>query len=128
MGHHCEKLILHPVGFFGLGSSLLLPDKQLIAFSLSAPPTADGLMKTIQSLGDHLIVVVPMALASKVEDFVQRMKAGTVKGKPTAFTPIIVDRTAPETLTHKKLHAEVAGGVARMLGETNSVLWITPEP
>jgi len=104
------------------------PDKyQVIAFSLSSPPTADGLMKTIQSLTDHLIVVAPMSHAERVEDFIKGMKGGTVKGRPTEFNPIVIRRTAGEPVTNKKLRAEVAGGIARMLGDTGAVLWIMPE-
>ncbi|MBI2930174.1 MAG: hypothetical protein HYY16_00865 [Planctomycetes bacterium] len=95
---------------------------EVIAFNLSAPPTADVLLRPVQSQSDELIVVAPMALVPKVEEFIKGVQAGTVKGRPTTFNPIVIRRGDP-----KKLPAEIAGGIARMLGDPHSALWILPD-
>jgi hypothetical protein len=106
----------------------VVPDQyQVIGFNLSAPPTADGLMRPIQAHPDQLIIVAPMAVARKAEDFVRELKAGSAKGRPTTFAPIVIRRRDGGPVPHKKLRAELAGGIARMLGDPNSALWILPE-
>lgn len=110
-------------------SRQFVPDRyQVIGFNLSSPPTADGLMRPLQAATDHLIVVAPMTVAKKAEDFIKELKAGTVRGRPKDFEPIVVRRSLPDgPIPSKKLRAELAGGIARLLGDPNSALWILPE-
>ncbi len=104
-----------------------VPDHyEVIGFSLAAPPTADGLLKTLQADHSELYVVAPMSIAPKVEEFVVALKEGRVKGRPTNFNPIVIRRDGTGPVSLKKLRADIAGGIAQMLGETNSVLWILP--
>src|SRR5207247_882022 len=98
-----------------------------IRFNLSAPPTADGLMKPIQARPNHLLVVAPMAIASKVEEYLRGVRAGSVQGPPVDFTPIIIRRSATGSVTNKKLRAQVTMGIAQMLGTLDRVLWIAAE-
>ena len=100
---------------------------EVIPFNLSSPPSADGLMKPIQARPNHLLVVSPAALAPKVETYLQGVRAGVVEGPPSEFTPIVVRRSASGSVTNKKLRAQLALGIAQMLGTLDRVLWITAE-
>jgi len=104
-----------------------VPDRyEVIGFSLASPPTADGLLKTLQRDQSQLYVVAPMTIAPKVEEFVAALKSGTVKGRPTTFYPIVIRRDGTGPVSLKKLRADIAGGIAQMLGDPNSALWIVP--
>jgi hypothetical protein len=107
----------------------ILPDEiQVIGFTLSAPPTAEGLLGTLQKQPRHLVVVAPSSVARLAEDFIRDLRSGAVRGQPTTFTPIIVRRTSPKgPVPNKKLRAELAASIARLLGDLNSALWILPE-
>jgi len=106
-----------------------LPDEiQVVGFTLSTPPSADGLLKLLQSQPKHLIVVAPAPVAKRAEDFIADLKSGAVKGAPTTFSPIVIRRGAAKGATQaKKLRGELAAGIARLLGDLNSALWILPE-
>jgi hypothetical protein len=67
-----------------------------------------------------------MNIAGKVEEFVEALKSGKVKGRPTTFNPIVIRREHGGPTANKKMRADLAGGIARMLGDPSSVLWITP--
>lgn len=97
----------------------------IIGFNLSAAPTADGLMQAIQARPKHLVVVAPMALVPKVQEYLKGVKAGTVQGEPEEFKPVPIRRAA--ATPSKKLRAQVAGGIAQVIGNLDSVLWVTPE-
>lgn len=97
----------------------------IIGFNLSAAPTADGLMKAIQARPKHLVIVAPMALVPKVQEYLKGVKTGTVQGEPEEFTPVPIRRAA--ATPSKKLRAQVAGGIAQVIGNLDSVLWVTPE-
>lgn len=97
----------------------------VIGFNISAAPTADGLMQAIQARPKHLVVVAPMALVPKVQEYLKGLKEGTFQGDPEEFTPVPVRRSS--ATTSKKLRAQVAGGIAQVIGNLNSVLWVTPE-
>ena len=107
----------------------LLPDEiQVIGFNFSTPPTAEGLLSALQAQPRHLIVVAPAPIAQLAEDFIADLKSGAVRGQPTTFTPIIVRRSSPKgPVPHRKLRAELAAGIARLLGDLRSALWILPE-
>ncbi len=107
----------------------LLPDDiQVIGFNFSTPPTAEGLLSMLQKQPRHLVVVAPSPVAKLAEDFIGDLKSGAVRGQPTTFTPIIVRRSSPKgPVPNKKLRAELAAGIARLLGDLNSALWILPE-
>ncbi len=97
----------------------------VIGFNLSAAPTAEGLMQAIQARPKHLVVVAPMALVPKVQEYLKGIKAGTVQGDPEEFRPVPIHRAA--ATTSKKLRAQVAGGIAQVIGNLDAVLWVTPE-
>jgi len=102
------------------------PDQNfVIGFTLAAAPTADGLMQAIQTRPKHLVVVAPMALVPKVQEYLKGLKAGTVQGEPEEFTPVPIHRAA--ATPSKKLRAQVAGGIAQVIGNLDAVLWVTPE-
>lgn len=107
----------------------MLPDEiQVIGFNFSTPPTAEGLVSALQKQPRHLVVVAPAPVAKLAEDFIKDLKSGAVRGQPTTFTPIIVRRSSPKgPVPNKKLRAELAAGIARLLGDLNSALWILPE-
>jgi hypothetical protein len=107
----------------------ILPDEiQVIGFTISTPPSAEGLLGTLQRQPRHLVVVAPSSVAKLAEDFIRDLRSGAVRGQPTTFTPIIVRRTSPKgPVPTKKLRAELAAGIARLLGNLNSALWILPE-
>jgi hypothetical protein len=101
---------------------------QVIGFNLSNPPNADGLLKVLQSQPNHLVVVAPAAVARRAEDFIADLKSGAISGAPTTFSPIVLRRASMKgATTSKKLRAELAAGIARLLGDLNSALWIMPE-
>lgn len=106
-----------------------IPDEiQVIGFNLSAPPSADGLMKALEAQPRHLIVVAPAIVATRAEDFIRDLKSGAIHGAPTTFSPIVIRRTSTKGATAaKKLKAELAAGISRLLGDMNSALWIMPE-
>ncbi len=103
-------------------------DCQVIGFNLSTPPTADGILRALQAQPESLVVVAPMAVAKKAEDFIRDLKSGAAWGNPTSFSPLVVRRgSSRNPVAVKKLRAELAGAIARMLGDPNSALWILPE-
>jgi hypothetical protein len=97
----------------------------VIGFNVSAAPTADGLMQAIQSRPKQLVVVAPMVLVPKVQEYLKGLKGGSVQGDPTDFTPVPIRRDP--SMTSKKLRAQVAGGIAQVIGNLDAVLWVTPE-
>lgn len=100
-------------------------DYQVIGFHLSTPPTAEGLLAHIAAHPHDLIVVAPAAVAAKAETYINEVKSGRVSGPPAAFSIVVVRH--PENFSYKKLRAELASALLRMLGELNSAVWILPE-
>src|SRR5207249_4562897 len=102
----------------------LIPDEvQVIGFNFSMPPSPEGLLDAIQQQPRHLVVVAPAAVAKRAEDYINDLRSGAVRGQPTTFTPIIVRRTSHKGLVpNKKLRAELAAGIVRLLGDLNSAL------
>jgi len=98
---------------------------QVIAFNLSTPPNAEGLLGHIAAHPQELIAVAPVSIASKVETYLHQLKSGKATGPPSSFSPIVV--RYPTNFSAKKLRAELATAVIRMLGEMNTSLWIIPE-
>lgn len=100
---------------------------EIVDFGLSNPPTVEGLMRLLQAKPEHLIVVAPLAVAKRVEDFIRDTRSGAIKGRPTTFSPIVIHRGGKlSPAAQKKLQTEIAGGIPVLIGDMNSALWILP--
>ena len=55
-----------------------------------------------------------------------KLKSGAIHGRPTTFNPIVIHRAGNEPDALRRLRAQVAGGIAHMLGDLGSALWIMP--
>jgi hypothetical protein len=102
-------------------------DIQVVAFPISSPPGADDLVRLAAAQPKQLVIVAPEPVAHRVRKFVEDMKRG-VQGPPTTFTPVVLRRTLQgRPVVHKALRGQIAAGLARILGDMNSALWILPE-
>jgi hypothetical protein len=102
------------------------PRHELIGFNISSPPTVDRLLRVIEARPQDGLVVAAMSLVPKVEEFLRRLQAGTAKGRPTEFVPIVLRRGGSGAPAQKKLKAELTVGLTRILSSLDSVLWIVP--
>jgi len=98
----------------------------VIGFNLSAPPTADAILRAIQDRPKHLVVVASMTVAPKVKEYLSDLKSGKALEEPGDFKQVVIRRAGISGPAVKKFRAQVAGGLAEVVGSMNSVLWIMP--
>jgi len=103
---------------------------RIISYNLSAPPSAEALVRQLDEVPELLVVVARFDLVQKVEDYLVKAAEAGGRAVPTSdFVTIVVNREHkrrnPSAIAKTK--AGLAGGLQRMLGLPKAVLWIPPE-